>query len=177
MEALRAVSLQRAEAASGGSENLPRHETERWRGHPSSGPEPDLLADGHGLEGPGTQDVDGPAHVEALAQPARARRPRVQVEPRALVACSERPDGIVGDRQRGRDVGQRSSVRSPEPQLAVGLPFHLISLLVDSAVMAPTEEREVRKRGGPALSPMTDVMPLAKRHAAAREPAAAITMV
>jgi Uma2 family endonuclease len=86
------------------------------------------------LEGPRVQDVESPAHVERLPQPARARRPRVQVKPGRLVPRSERPDGIVGDRRRGRDIGQRLSVRSPEPELAVGLVFHLVPLLVDGAV-------------------------------------------
>ena len=123
------------------------------------------------------QDADRPAHVNALSQPARARRPRVQVKPSRLVPRSERPDGIVGDRRRGRDIGQRSPVRSPEPQLAVGLLFHLVSLLVDGAVMAPAEHHEVRKRGRPALGPVMDVMALAERQAAAREPAAAVAVV
>ena len=107
------------------------------------------------------QDVDGIAHVERFTQPARTRRPRVQVEPRALVACSERLHWIVGDRERRRNIGQRSSVRSPEPQLAVGLSVHLIALLVD----------------GPALGPVTEVVPLAERQCTAREAAAAIAMV
>ena len=68
-----------------------------------------------GLEGSRVQDVDRPAHVEALPQPARARRPRVQVEPGRLVPRSERLDGIAANCRRRRDVGQRSSVRSSEP--------------------------------------------------------------
>ena len=123
------------------------------------------------------QDVDRPPHVEALPQPARARCPRMQVESCRLVPCSERFDRIAGDHGRNRDVGQRSSIRSPEPQLAVGLPFHLVALLVDRAVMAPAEHREVRERGGAALSPVTDVMALAKRQIAAREPAGAVAVM
>ena len=137
----------------------------------------DLLADGQRLEGPGMQDVDGPAHVEALPQPARTRRLRVQVEPCSLVPGSERPDGIIRDRRRRWGVRQTSSVRSPEPQLSVGLSFHLVPLLVDGAVMAPAEHREIRERGGPALGPVAEVMALPERHATAREPAAAVAMV
>jgi len=74
-----------------------------------------LLADRQRLEGPRVQDVESPAHVERLPQPARARRPRVQVKPGRLVSRSQRPDGIVGDRWRERDGGQKSSVRSPKP--------------------------------------------------------------
>jgi hypothetical protein len=58
---------------------------------------------------------------------------------RALVVCSERLDGIPGDDRQKGDVGQRLSVRSPEPQFAVGLSFHLKPLLVDGAVVPPTE--------------------------------------
>ena len=123
------------------------------------------------------QDVDHPAHVEALAQPPRARRQRVQVEPCRFIPCSERLDGIGGDCWWRRDIGQRSSVRSPEPQLAVGLSVHLISLLMDGAVVAPTEHREVRERGGPALGPVAEVMALAEWQAAAREPTAAVAVV
>ena len=84
------------------------------------------------------QHVDGPAHVERLPQPARARGLRVQVKPGRLVQCSERLDGIVGHRWRRRDIGQRPSVRLPETQLAVELSFDLIALLVDGAVMSPS---------------------------------------
>jgi hypothetical protein len=50
------------------------------------------------LDGPRVQDVESPAHVERLPQPARARRPCVQVKPRRLVPRSERLNGIVRDR-------------------------------------------------------------------------------
>ena len=123
------------------------------------------------------QDVDRPAHIERSPQPARARRPRVQVKAGRFVPRSERPDGIVGDRRWRRDIGQGSTIRSPEPELAVGLSFHLISLFVDGAMMQPAEHRQVRERGGPALCPVADVMPLAEKQSAAREPAAAIAMV
>ena len=123
------------------------------------------------------QDVDCIAHVKTFPQPSRARRPRMQVKASRLVPCAKRPDGIVGDQRRRRNIGQRPSVRSPEPQLAVGVTFHLISLFVHGAVMAPAEHREVRKRGGPTLGPVADVVPLAERQSAAREAAAPIAMV
>ena len=109
------------------------------------------------------QDVDRPAHVETLSKPAGARRPRVRMKSSRLVPRSERPDGIVGDRRWRRDVGQRFPVRPPKSKLAVGLSFHLIPLLVDRAVMAAAEHREVRERGGPALGPVADVMALTER--------------
>jgi hypothetical protein len=129
------------------------------------------------VEGARVQDIERPAHVERLSQPARARRPRAQVKPSRCVPSSEHPDGIVGNRRRRRDIGQKSSVRSPESQLAVGLSFHLIPLLVDGAVMAPTEHREVRERGGSAVSPVTDVMTLAERPPAARKAATTVAVM
>jgi hypothetical protein len=57
-----------------------------------------LLADRLGLEGSRVQDVESPADVERLSEPARARRPRMQAKPRRLVSRSEREDGIVRDR-------------------------------------------------------------------------------
>jgi hypothetical protein len=85
------------------------------------------------------QDVDRPTHVEAFAQPGGARRARVQAKANRLVPRAERMDGIVGNRRWKRGVRHRSSVRSPESQFAVGLSFHPVSLLVDGAVMAPTQ--------------------------------------
>ena len=47
---------------------------------------------------------------------------------------------------------------------------------MDGAVMAATEQDEVRERGGAALSPVADVVSLAKAAVAAREAAAAVSM-
>jgi hypothetical protein len=66
------------------------------------------------------QDVDRPTHVEAFAQPGRARRARVQAKANRLVPHAERMDRIVGNRRGKRDVRHRSSVRSLKPQLAIG---------------------------------------------------------
>jgi hypothetical protein len=44
------------------------------------------------------QDVDRPAHVEALAQPARARRPRVEAKPLRGVPRLEGSGRIGGHR-------------------------------------------------------------------------------
>src|SRR5204862_736802 len=48
---------------------------------------------------------------------------------------------------------------------------------VDRAVVAATEQSEIRQRGGTALRPVTDVMALAESHATAREAAAAVPVV
>ena len=51
------------------------------------------------------QDVERVTQIQSLAQPGRARRPRVQAEPLRVVLRAERLDRIRGHRGRGRDVG------------------------------------------------------------------------
>jgi len=57
------------------------------------------------------------------------------------------------------------------------LSIELVALLVDGAVVAATEHGEIRERGGASLRPMTDVMPLAEADPAAREAAAAVSVM
>src|SRR5436309_852081 len=120
------------------------------------------------------QDVDRPAHVEALPQPARARRPRVALR---VVPRPEGPDRIVRYRRGRRDRGQGSAVWSPERERAIRVSLHLVALLVDRAVVAVAEQREVRERGRATLRPVAHVMPLAQREPAAREAAALVPVV
>ena len=123
------------------------------------------------------QDVDRPPHIQALPQPGRARRPRVETEPLRVVSRPEGLDRIGRHRGWQRNLGQGPAVRPAEPEHAVGLPIDLVTLLVDCAVVPATEQGEVRERGGAALRPVADVMPLAEREPAAREAAAAIPVV
>jgi hypothetical protein len=44
-------------------------------------------------------------------------------------------------------------------------------------VVPATQDRQVRERRGPALSPVTDVMALPEAHAAPREATAAVAML
>ncbi len=125
----------------------------------------------------GVHDVDRPAHVQALAQPARSRRPRVEAEPLRLVPRPEGLDGIGGDCSGRRHLGQESPVRAPEPEHAVRLSIHLVALLVDRAVVPATEQGEVRERGRAALRPVADVMPLAEREPAAGKAATPVAVV
>ena len=108
------------------------------------------------------QDTDRPAEIQALPQPPGARRPRVETEPLRVVPLSEGLDRIRGHRRRGRDIGQRPSVRPTELERAVGLSIHLVALLVHRAMVPATEEREVRERSRPALRPVLHVMSLAQ---------------
>src|SRR5436309_11851035 len=84
-----------------------------------------------GLRGQGMQNVDGPAEIQALPQPLRARRPRVESEALGVVPRLEGLDRIGGQHDRWRDVGQEAAVRPPEPERAGGQAFDVIALLVD----------------------------------------------
>jgi hypothetical protein len=123
------------------------------------------------------QDVERVTQIEALAQPGRARRSRVQAEPLRVVLGAERLDRIGRHRGRRRDVGEQLAVRSPELKRAVGLSIDLIALLVDRAVVPATEQREIRQPGWAPVRPMMEVMALPERHSAAREAADLVTMV
>src|SRR5438093_7349200 len=103
--------------------------------------------------GQGMQDVYRPAEIQALPEPERARRPRVQSKSLCVVPRPEGLDRISRQRDRRRDVGQEAAVRPPEPERAVGLEFDLIALLVDRAVVPATEERGVGEGGRAALGP------------------------
>jgi hypothetical protein len=120
------------------------------------------------------EHIDGPAHIQALAEPARGRGVRVQDKPRRIVSRSQDLHGIAKDLWRSRDLGQNPAVRAAEPQLAVRQSIELVALLVDGAVMPATEQGEIRQRGGAALRSVTDVMALAEPNPAAREAAAAV---
>jgi len=123
------------------------------------------------------QDVDRPAYVQRLPQPARGRGPRVQGKSLGLVPRSKHLHRIAGYFWRTRDLGQESAVRATEPKRAVRLSIELVALFVDSAVVTATEHGEIRQRGGAALGPVADVMALAEWQAAARKAAAAIAMM
>jgi len=101
----------------------------------------------------------------------------VKVEPLRLVPRSEKLHGIAAHLRRGRDLGQKPAVRAAEPKLAVRVSIELVAFFVDGAVMPAAEQGEIRERGGASIGPMTDVMSLAETNPAAREAAAAVSMV
>src|SRR6266545_7384291 len=103
------------------------------------------------VPGQGVQDVDRPAEIQALPKPLRARRPRVESETLGVVQRPEGLDRVSGHRDWRRDVGQGAAVGPPELERAVGLSIEVKALLVDRAVVAATEQGEVRERGGAAL--------------------------
>jgi len=101
----------------------------------------------------------------------------MQDKPLRIVPRSDDFDGIVGHLVRKRNLGENPPVRTPEVELAVRLSLQLVALLVDRAVVPATEQGEIRQRGGTALRPVTNVMPLPEPHATAREAAAAVAVM
>ena len=123
------------------------------------------------------QDADRPPEIQTLPQPARAHRPRVEAKPLRVVPLSESVDWIRRHRRGKRDIGQRSAIRPPEPERAVGLSIHLVALLVYRAMVPAAEQREIRQRGRAALRPMAHVMSLAQWESTTREAAAVVSVV
>ena len=123
------------------------------------------------------QDVDRPAHIQALSQPGRTRRQRVEAQPLRVVPRPEGLDRIGGHCGRRRDRGQEPAIRPPELEHTVRRAIDLIALLMDRAMVPATEEGEIPERSRATLRPVTDVMPLAEREPAAREAAAAVPVV
>jgi len=123
------------------------------------------------------QDVDCPAHVQALAQPARGCGPRVQVESLRIVPLSQDLHGIDGQFGRRRDLWQKAAVWPVEPKLSARFSIELIALFVDGAMVTATQKGEIRECCRAALGPVTDVMTLSEANSAAREAAAAVPVV
>ena len=101
----------------------------------------------------------------------------MQDKPLRIVPRSDGFHGIVGHLVRKRDLGENPPVRAAKSQLAVRRSIELVALLVDRAVVAATEQREVRECGRASVRPVAEVMPLAEPHATAREAAAAVAVV
>src|SRR5437867_4680166 len=123
------------------------------------------------------QDVDRPAHVQALPQPTRRSGPRVQDTPLRSMPRSQGVHWITGHVTRRRDLGQKLAVRAAEPELAIGLSIDLVALLVNGAVVPATEQGKIRERSRAPLCPVTNVMSLTEPHSAARETAVAVAVM
>jgi hypothetical protein len=101
----------------------------------------------------------------------------VQDKPLRIEPRSQDFRGIAAHGSRRRDLRQKPAIRPSESKIAVRLSIELVTLFVDSAVVSPTEQGEIRECGGTPLCPVTDVMSLAEPHPAARKAAAAVSMV
>ena len=112
-----------------------------------------------------------------LAEPTRGRGLRVQAKSLRLVSRSKDLHGIAAHLGRRRDLGQEPAVRATESKLAVRLSIELVALLVDGAMVATAEQREIRQRGRATLRPVTDVMTLPDPNSAAGKAAATVAVV
>jgi hypothetical protein len=90
------------------------------------------------------QGVDRIADVEALTQPAKARRSHVDSHASRLVLFPYGLNRVSGNRWSRRYVGEDETVWSAESQLAVAQSLDLKSFLMDGAVVATTQYREIR---------------------------------
>jgi hypothetical protein len=123
------------------------------------------------------QDVDGPPHIQALPEPARARRPSIETKALRFMSYPESLDGLFWHCGRRRHLRQRPAIRPPEPQHPVRPTRDLVALLVHGPVMPSAEQREIRERCRPAVRPVAEMMPLPKADAAAGEAATPVPMV
>jgi hypothetical protein len=123
------------------------------------------------------QDVDRPTHIQALPEPASARRPSVETKPLRFMRHPESLDGLLRHRGRRRHLRQGAAIRPPKSQSPVGPARDLVALLVHGPVMPAAEEREVRERGRTAVRPVAEMMPLAEADTAAREAATPVPKV
>src|SRR5688500_4734832 len=123
------------------------------------------------------QHADRPAQIQALPGPHGEPGPRGDAKTLRLTTRLDHRVRVAGQPRRRRHVRQRAAVRSPELKRSVWPSNNLVSLLVHASVMTTTENHEVGKRGGAALRPVADVMPLADAHAAAGEAAALVPML
>jgi hypothetical protein len=73
--------------------------------------------------------------------------------------------------------GNSPAIRTSESKRAVGLALATVAFLVDGAVMAATEQGQVRERGGAAVGPVANMMALTERQPAAGKAAAAVSVV
>jgi len=95
----------------------------------------------------------------------------------SCVLRSQDLHGIARHFKTKRDLWQRLAGRPAEPQLPVGLSIDLIALLVNGPMVPAAEHGEIRECRRTPLSPVADVMALPEPRSAAREAAAAVSVV
>ena len=139
--------------------------------------ESDLLADGSRSRRERMEDVDRPADIQALSEPAGTRRSGVEAQPLSVVTPLESADRIGGHLGRRWDLGQGLAIRPTEPKRAVEPAMDSVALLVNRAVMPATEQREIGKRRRSPFRPVAEMVPLREADAAARKATASIAVM
>ena len=179
MDSTLSHGAKRRSRPSGHQRQARKHHARNLPGRRSSRRRRAALSPGRARESVGQrmQHVDRVDHIQALPQPGRACRPRVQAKPLRVVLRSKGLDRIGRYSRRGRDLGKQPAVRSPEVERAVWLSIDLIAFLVHRAVVAATEQREVQERSWAPVRPMMEVMALPERQPTARKAAALVAVV
>src|SRR5262245_30921874 len=94
----------------------------------------------------GMEDIHRVAQVQAVAQPSRRGRVRVDHDALRLVPGPDRLLGIGVEVGGRRHVRNRPAAGTPELEFAVRPAFHPEALLVHRAVVAPAQQGQVRER-------------------------------
>ena len=102
---------------------------------------------------------------------------RVQDQLLRMTLRSQDGDRIGGHLRGTRHLGHQLPIRPAEPQLSAGVASDLIALFVNSTMVAPTEQGEVRERSRSSLGPVADVMALTEADFTARKATTVVAMV
>src|SRR2546426_3766554 len=160
---------------SGASAGRPRFCAKRRRG--SLPRESDLLADGSRSRRERMEDVDRPADIQALSEPAGARRSGVEAQTLSVVTPPESADRIGGHLGRRWDLGQGSAIRPTEPKRAVEPAMDSVALLRARAGMPAPEQAGIGKRRRFPFRPVAEMVPLREADAAAGKATTSIAMI
>src|SRR5215813_8769316 len=123
------------------------------------------------------QDADRVPHVQPFSEPTGRRGSRVQADPIRLVQRPDRCHRIAAQLRASRDVGENVSIRAAETKLAIRLSLDLVAVFMDGAVMATTEQSEIRERRRAAVGPVLDMMALAEASLTTGEAAATVSVM
>src|SRR2546427_10490004 len=91
------------------------------------------------------ENVDRPADIQALSEPAGARRSGVEAQTLSIVTPLESADRIGGPPGRRRGFRPGSALPPPEPKRAAGPAMNSEGLLAGRAGRRAPEERVIRK--------------------------------
>src|ERR1700730_8574217 len=106
------------------------------------------------------QDVDRPNHIQALAEPASARRPSVETKALRFMHHPESLHGLLRHWGRRWHLRQRPAIWPPESQNPVRPARDLVTLLVHGPMMPAAQQCEVREHCWTAVRPVAEMMPL-----------------
>jgi len=123
------------------------------------------------------QHIDRVADIQALTKPERHPGAPVQEQLLGMILRSQDGDRIGRHLRGTRHLRHKQPIRPAESQLSAGVASDLIALFVNSTMVAPTEQGEVRERSRSSLGPVADVMALTEADFTARKATTVVAMV